>query len=95
MMNGREFDALIVALPELNARMIAKLATHVPKYGPWTQITIERALAHIEEEIAELRTSIADSTNTYDDVANECADVAAMAMIIMYTMKGYFLNVRA
>jgi hypothetical protein len=88
--NAEEFDALISTLPELNARVIAKLATHVQKNGPWTNMTLIRSVDRLHEEMHELTDELGklrDGHSDYNAVANECADVACMAMIVMYRVK--------
>lgn len=89
-MNAQEFDALVAVLPELNARMIAKMAVHHQVRGPWTELDLHRAFDKLREEVVELQNEMHSyrlKDSDYNAVANECADVANCAMMIMARIK--------
>lgn len=72
-------------LPELQLRQVYKFGVHAAK-GPWDRVTVADAFLHLQDEVRELERAISDGAS-YETVADECADVANMAAIIMSNYK--------
>lgn len=84
-MNRQLQDEILEALPQLTLRMTYKLGVHAAK-GPWNRVTIEDAMMHLWEEVEELEVKIKGGA-TYEEVIDECADVANMALIISHNYR--------
>ena len=73
---------LIDALPRLVIGMIYKFSIHASK-GPWTGVGVVEAAKHLQLEVDELMEAI-DRNAQYEDILDECADIANMALIILH-----------
>lgn len=84
-MNRQLQDEILEALPQLTLRMVYKLGVHASK-GPWDKVPIEDAMMHLWDEVEELEIKLRDGA-TYEEVIDECADIANMALIISHNYR--------
>lgn len=80
-MNRALANQIQASLPELQLRQVYKFGVHANK-GPWNGVSLADALHHLQKEVNELILAVGDN-RPYEEVADEAADVANMALIVM------------
>src|SRR5512139_2125610 len=73
---------ILEAIPPLVVSMIYKFSIHAAK-GPWTNVPMHVALAHLDEEVGELKAAIWREASV-EEILDEAADIANMAVIISH-----------
>jgi len=89
-MNRQLQDEILEALPQLVLRMVYKLGVHAAK-GPWDKVLILDAMDHLREEIIELSDAIWRKA-PYEDIIDECADIANMTLIISHNYRRFLVD---